>query len=254
VPWRSLRDFFSQVLTARARPSSSSNAPSALQASPTPESRAAILGLLRTHGVPQGQRNALSEGLSALLRGQGLQRALVVIDDAQWLDAASAEVLNRTILHADAVLWLMTSRTRSKNPLQVEPLQPLLQRLDDATAAAIVRALPDADLLSEEALRQRIADARGLPLYLLADSVPRAGSSHFDEFCQALPNRLGAARGAIEAAAVLGLAFRPDELASLCGAEARAGPGAGPGLGPAGRAQAQQVAFFHPACASTCCR
>lgn len=219
VPWHGLRAFFSQVLTGSGSPEQQlDRAFKALQAPPHPEGRAAILGLLRTSSVPQGQRNALSEGLSALLRGQGHQRALVVIDDAHWLDPASAEVLNRTILHADAVLWLMTSRNRSTPMVQIQPVQEMkLQRLDDETAAAIVRALPDADLLSDEALSQRIADARGLPLYLLADSVPREGSSHFDEFCQALLNRLGTARGAMEAAAVLGLLFHVDDLATLCG-------------------------------------
>ncbi|MBV8617515.1 MAG: AAA family ATPase [Curvibacter sp.] len=249
VPWRGLHDFFSKVFTGAGSPEQQlDRAEKTLQARVGPEARAAILSLLHSRGVPQGQRNALAEGISALLRGQGRQRALVVIDDVQWLDAPSAEILNRVIGHADAVLWLMTCRSRERNPLQVPGLQELpLKRLDDATADAILSSLPDADLLSSEARRGRIANARGLPLYLLADSVPQDSGSHFSEFCQALLNRLGQARAPMEAAAVLGMLFSLDDLGSLCGAhEARQAWDRALASGLLVARGPVQASFFHP--------
>ena len=249
VPWRGLHDFFSKILSGAGRPAQQlDRALALLQATLHPEARAAILSLLEARSVPQGQRSALAEGLSALLRGSGRTRCLVVIDDVQWLDQPSAAILNRVAGHADAVLWLMTCRSREANPVQIQGLQELpLKRLDDETAESILSSLPDADLLSAEARRGRIANARGLPLYLLADSVPHDSGSHFSEFCQALLNRLGQARAPMEAAAVLGMLFSLDDLATLSGAEeARLAWDRALASGLLVARGPQQASFFHP--------
>ncbi|MDD0840302.1 AAA family ATPase [Curvibacter sp. HBC61] len=224
VPWRGLSDLFSGLLSGTGdRAQQLERTARRCGAELSAEARAAILGLLHSRSVPQGARPALAEGLGALLRGAGPgpHRTLLVVDDVQWLDTLSADLLNRVAQQGAPVLWLLTQRRGQRQPLPLAGLETLeLEALDDASAEAILSALPDADLLSPEARRGRIANARGLPLYLLADSVPSDHGSHFSEFCQALLNRLGDARAPMAAAAVFGMLFSIDDLATLCGPDA----------------------------------
>ena len=249
IPWRGLHDFFGKLLGGGASASVQlERMERQFQAHLSESARQAILALLGTHSVSQSQHAALADGVSALLRGPGERQVLVVIDDVQWLDQPSAGLLNRVIQRGDPVLWLLTRRLGESHPLHIPFLQEeVLQALDDQAAAAILNSLPDADLLSPEVRQGRIINARGLPLFLLADSVSQEAGSHFSEFCHALLNRLGAARPAMEAAAVLGMLFRHEDLAALCGEQAAAqardmalASGLLVSRGP------QQASFFHP--------
>ena len=222
VPWRGLLDLLQRVLGGPGSVADQlQRLARQLGAELSAPAQAALTGLIEHAHLPQGQQGALAEGLGALLRGRGERPALVVIDDVQWLDQPSTQLLNRLIQAGQATQWLLTRRSQGPHGLRLDGLEEwTLPPLDDASAEAILSALPDADLLSPEARRGRIANARGLPLYLLADSVPSDHGSHFSEFCQALLNRLGDARAPMAAAAVFGMLFSIDDLATLCGPDA----------------------------------
>ncbi|MDD0813886.1 AAA family ATPase [Curvibacter sp. HBC28] len=248
-PWRGLLDLFQRLLAGPGQVEAQlDRLAQQLGATLSPPAHAAIAGLIRHASVPQGQQGALAEGLGALLRGRGEHSALVVIDDVQWLDQPSTQLLNRLIQNDPSTQWVLTQRSQTQHGLRLAGLQEwVLPPLDDASAEAILNTLPDADLLSPEARRGRIANARGLPLYLLADSVAADPSSHFSEFCQALLNRLGDARAPMAAAAVFGMLFAIDDLATLCGTDVAAQAcerALASGLLVA--RGTQQASFFHP--------
>ena len=216
VPWRSLHDLVAGLLGG-GEAAAERLAALAGHELPAP-AREALLAFLETRGVGRRQRADLAEGLLHLLKCQGPQPALVVVDDVQWIDPATAEFLLPLATPQAPLRWLLTLRTGEAHPLPLPGLQTrVLAPLDDAAAQAIVQSLPDAAGLTPQALRSRVAHARGLPLYLLAGSVHPDSASHFNEFCRALLNRLGAEREGMAAAAVLGMLFSVDDLAALCG-------------------------------------
>lgn len=220
VPWRSLHDLVAGLLGGGAG-AADRLARIAGAELPTP-AREALLAFLDTRNVGRRQRADLAEGLLHLLHGRGSQPALFVVDDVQWLDPATTEFLLPLAASASQapLRWLLTHRSGEAQPLPLGGLRTLaLAPLDDAAAQAIVQSLPDAATLTPQALRSRIANARGLPLYLLAGSLQPDSASHFNEFCRALLNRMGPLREGMEAAAVLGMLFSLDDLAHICGQE-----------------------------------
>jgi DNA-binding CsgD family transcriptional regulator len=100
---------------------------------------------------------------------------LCLVDDAQWLDRSSAQVLAFVArrLHAESVVLLFAER----EPGELEELARLpdlrLQGLSDADARALLASLITGPL--DEPVRERIlAEARGNPLALL--ELPRESS------------------------------------------------------------------------------
>lgn len=209
TPWRALHDLLAGMLAGRD---------DAGGVDLPPPARQALMAFLETRNVGRRQRADLADGLGRLLLGHGEGPALVVVDDAQWLDHATAEFLLPLAQQQPQLRWLLNRRADTPQPLPIPGLQEIaLAPLDDDAAREVLRSLPDGPGLTPDALRGRIASARGLPLYLLAGSIHPDGASHFNEFCHALLNRLGPLREGMEVAAVLGMLFSRDDLAHLCG-------------------------------------
>src|SRR5438477_4360070 len=145
-------------------------------------------------GLPAPQRDALRTAFG-LMSGQRPDRFLVglavltllsdaaeprplicVVDDAQWLDRCSAQVLSFVArgLEAGSVIVLFAERGQA-HPTELAGLPDLaLQRLSEADARALLASSTPGRL--DERVRQRIIDeARGNPLALL--ELPRGVSS-----------------------------------------------------------------------------
>ena len=161
----------------------------------------------------------LAAAMAHLLRGgpAGQGAALVVVDDADWLDTATAGLL-QCWARLPGVHWLLTCRGALPEPLAGLPVQMApLEPLDDGLADAILVSLPGGAALAPAARRGRIASARGIPLYLLADVVSSRQGSHFGDFCSARFDALDDCGSTLLAAAVLGMLFSCGDLAVLCG-------------------------------------
>jgi DNA-binding CsgD family transcriptional regulator len=104
------------------------------------------------------------------------QPLICVIDDAQWLDRCSAQVLSFVArrLQAESVLMLFTERDQDQPTELVGLPELVLQRLSDADARELLASSTPGRF--DERVRQRIIDeARGNPLALL--ELPRGASS-----------------------------------------------------------------------------
>jgi DNA-binding CsgD family transcriptional regulator len=114
--------------------------------------------------------------LTLLSDAAELQPLICVVDDAQWLDHSSAQVLLFVArrLQAESVAVLFAERDQDK-PTQLSGLPELeLQRLPDTEARELLASSTPGRL--DERVRQRIIDeARGNPLALL--ELPRGVSS-----------------------------------------------------------------------------
>jgi DNA-binding CsgD family transcriptional regulator/tetratricopeptide (TPR) repeat protein len=140
--------------------------------------------------LPEGQRHALAAALGAddmASRAPGADRfalgaavlgalavaadetpLLIVIDDAQWLDAASAEALSFAFhrLQRDQIAIMVASRI-GQRPL-VLPTETVNERLDGLAEGDIGAMLTDAGLTcSHEVARRLVVATGGLPLALL---------------------------------------------------------------------------------------
>jgi DNA-binding CsgD family transcriptional regulator len=104
------------------------------------------------------------------------QPLICVVDDAQWLDRCSAQVLSFVArrLQAESVMALFAERDQDQ-PTELAGLPELaLQRLSDTDARELLASSTPGRL--DERVRQRIIDeARGNPLALL--ELPRGVSS-----------------------------------------------------------------------------
>jgi DNA-binding CsgD family transcriptional regulator len=104
------------------------------------------------------------------------QPLICVVDDAQWLDRSSAQVLSFVArrLQAESVMALFAERDQGQ-PTDLDGLPELvLQRLSDADARELLASSTPGRF--DERVRQRIIDeARGNPLALL--ELPRGVSS-----------------------------------------------------------------------------
>lgn len=190
------------------------------------ERRDILLSVLGGQGVSQRDRPELLLALSDMWSARGPGQAhCIVVDDLQWLDDATVDVLSRLSVQVPGVLWLCTQRQRGgpwRLAIQSEGdgVHDLvrLAPLDDDSAAELVASLPGGAELDASQRKGRILNARGVPLYLLAD-VAGSGDTHphFGEFCNAMLNRLGADRLVLQVASVLGMRFLAQDLVVLCG-------------------------------------
>jgi tetratricopeptide (TPR) repeat protein len=221
-------------------------------------SRQALTGLLTEQRWPLDARADLVRAVAALLQSPPGQASVCIVDDAQWLDPSTADLLERVARDAPAVLWIKTVRAGTTDPLPLEQAlasqaasacrATTLLPLDDASALALVRGMPEYASLADPELRGMIANARGVPLFLLADmTAAGGGNGHFGEFCSAMLNRMGEDRVVLQMAALRGMLFSQDDLRELCGERAAAhGVARAEALGFVLSRGAGTFAFFHP--------
>jgi len=181
-----------------------------LESLPVREADAARRALASRH-VGFTQRGALIAALARLFAG-----ALVVADDAQWMDGATASLLDETARQTSAA-WLLTRRPQEGGWLPTDAVRHELSSLDDAAAEELFVALSAPDVSAPQ-IRNALACSRGLPLFLIAEANGR--SSPVADAVAGLCNLPAGRSEALAAAALLGQQFRRDDLAALLGAEA----------------------------------
>ena len=157
LPYASLQDFF--------RP-----AASAVEQLPQPQQRAIEVVFGRRDGEAP-DRLLVGLGLLNLLSELSAQRpVLCVVDDTQWLDAASAQVISFAARHVskDAVAFLFGARRLTEEVRGVPALT--IAGLGDRDARELLATvLPDR--LDDRVVDRLVAETRGNPLALL--EMPR---------------------------------------------------------------------------------
>jgi DNA-binding CsgD family transcriptional regulator len=142
---------------------------------PTPQRRALEFALLRTEpeGAPPGQR-AIAQGFLNVLRDLSARRPLVIaVDDLQWLDRPSADVLAFAArrLGEENVAFFLTRRVGTESVLDrsVSPLAWDVLELGPLSIGASRRLLLERLGLSlpRRVVRQLFDATEGNPLFLL---------------------------------------------------------------------------------------
>ncbi|MEU6270028.1 ATP-binding protein [Saccharopolyspora shandongensis] len=104
----------------------------------------------------------------SLLADEAADRPLLIVaEDVQWLDRASADVLAFVArrIESDPVVLIATLRTDERSPLQDAGLSPMLvDRLSDQSAGEVLDSI--APGLAPELRAQLLAEAAGNPLAL----------------------------------------------------------------------------------------
>ncbi|GAA2111199.1 LuxR family transcriptional regulator [Streptomyces synnematoformans] len=169
-----------------------------LDALPEPQRVALDVALGRRTGAPPAPFLVGLATLSLLAEVAEDQPLLYLVDDAQWLDAASAQTLAFAArrLHAERLALFFAMRDPGPESGEAETFAGLPQlRLDglgETDARAMLATAVHAPL--DEGVRDRIvAEARGNPLALLElpRSVESAELSGFGQpIAQSVPNRL----------------------------------------------------------------
>lgn len=122
-------------------------------------------------GLASGQPDVLRIGMAALDLLGGGDPVLCLLDDAQWLDEASARVfafLGRRLASEPVVLLFAARRPWTRSRLDELPGLDL-RGLADAEA----RALLTSAVVDDKVRERLLAEARGNPLALL--ELPKAG-------------------------------------------------------------------------------
>ncbi len=139
-----------------------------LSALPAPQ-RTAIEGALALAPTAPGDRFAVCAGLLGLLdRAAREQPLLVTVDDAQWLDRASAECLAYAArrLAGRPILLLAAARAGQPHPFDGPTVQRIeLGGLEDSSARTLLDAL--APTLPDQVARSLLAAAAGNPMALI---------------------------------------------------------------------------------------
>lgn len=149
---------------------------------------------------------------------------LVTIEDAQWLDEASADVLRAVAAHLELRPWVLCTsrREQDERPADEAPITVLrLLPLDAASAAALARSATDAAPLPAHEVALVIGRSGGNPLFLqeLVAAAKETGGidalpGSIESLMTARIDRLSAAsRSVLCEVSVLGYSF-PHELAA----------------------------------------
>ncbi len=161
------------------------------------------------------------------------QPTLIWIEDAHWLDASSAELLQEIVkrLATAPALVLVTSRALPQHSIFTNADVVIeLDHLDDEACFALARSMPGVEGLSDDDLARALDAADGVPLfveYLVLSLVdqqkqPSAAGRKTNDLPLTLAammserlDRLHGGRSVVQAAACIGRAFTAEFLASV---------------------------------------
>jgi class 3 adenylate cyclase/tetratricopeptide (TPR) repeat protein len=191
-----------------------------VELSPTPASQVV---------APQFWRDTVGALIVELL--QSVAPAMVIaVDDAQWIDDASADILDRVFTSARDHAWCCVSARRPLLagflPAAVDETR-VLAPIDDTTVSDVIETVMAAAPLRPQERDELVARAAGNPLFL--DELLRVTRTSGPD---ALPDTLDAvvtreidelspvARRVVRYASVLGQSFTPRLLANLIGVDA----------------------------------
>lgn len=150
---------------------------------------------------------------------------LLVVEDLHWADPTTLEWLGRLVAGGlePGSLLLLTARTEFVPAWSAERVEPLLLEPCSAQeAAALVRRLDRAQVLSDEAVARIVARAEGNPLFLeeFTRSALETGDEDIPASLQdqtlARLDRLGPAKAVLQQAAVIGRRFALPRLRAAC--------------------------------------
>lgn len=169
-----------------------------------------------------------------------VQPTLLWVEDAHWLDASSAELLQEivTALSDVPLLVVLTRRSFPKGVALPDVDETIeLKQLSDSEALEIARSIPGALELPDALLTRAVEAAEGVPLFLeqfmisLIEEHRRAPDSNpkpagvplllAEKMSERLDRRPGARR-IVQAAACVGRSFAPAFLAALLQQESHA--------------------------------
>src|SRR5215831_13498028 len=201
----------------------------ALLALPLPTQYAASLAL-----SPQQQHRKTLEALLALLLAYAAQQpVLLIVEDAQWIDPSTLELLSRLIDQGPTarLLLCVVCRPEFQSPWGVRAhVTPMvLNRLPRHQVADMIGRLTGGKPLPPEVVQQLLAKTDGVPLFVeeltkmvLESGLLKEGQGHYEltgplpalaipttlhDSLMARLDRLGTARGVVQLGAVLGRQF-----------------------------------------------
>jgi len=209
------------------------------------------------HGIPlpddrqlpptsrEAQRRKTLETLSAWLVGLARERPVVLlVEDAQWIDPSTAELVGRVLDHvaAQALLVLFTHRSEFAIPWKSPDAVAIrLERLSEDEARRVVEEVAVGTGLEPERAAELVVRGEGVPLYLeeltkaaVESASPQAasGAALGHEASAPVPatlrdslmsrlDRLGAAKEIALLASVIGREFSYALLEAAANGEAR---------------------------------
>lgn len=145
---------------------------------------------------------------------------LVVIDDAQWIDPASGQLLLKVFAKLERTLLVATRRAGESGYLPIPGAEIRhLGPLDDSAANRLIDNLAGPEGPDMKRRRACLAQARGVPLYLVAGIARRDADGPAGEVLTSMCNAVKPALEALGAAALLGLQWRLSDLSALVGPE-----------------------------------
>jgi class 3 adenylate cyclase/tetratricopeptide (TPR) repeat protein len=161
------------------------------------------------------RRDRLATVLSDLLGALELPHGLIWIDDAQWCDEATLDLVSRLVAADTTTPWLLLSSGRAcERPFTSGELLALAPMSDD-DLRALVRAATEAAPLRSEDMDSVVRSAGGNPLFALEITRMARGSEPGAEIPESLEAALAARTDALDpqrrrvlrCAAVLGRSF-----------------------------------------------
>ncbi len=197
--------------------------------------RLATLGRLIGEQEPEGTPMAAGFGQQLVRVARALVRfaarsgpMVIAVEDLHWADPSTLQLLQDFVGRHPGVLLLLTARSElAPERLPRVDITAVLQRLDDADARAMVRALCG-EAVPTAAVESIVERSEGVPLFI-EELTRSAGSASEAEavlpmrlagLLAARLDRLGAAKGVAQCAAVLGRELRAPYLEALAGGAA----------------------------------
>lgn len=188
---------------------------------------AGVVGIERpatslTAGLPEARAGAQTVAVTAeLLAAEAAGPLGVVVENTEWLDPSSAEVLRQLLSVRPDRMLLCTTRRQGGRSLFEEATQIALGPLDRPASEALVRRLFDHNILDHD-LREIVARGEGNPFFLRELAASMRGGRELPDSLEALlatriddlPSPLG---DALRVAAVIGRVVDGDLLRALAG-------------------------------------
>lgn len=198
---------------------------------------------LAQRSVPLMEKGEFERLLTQLLK----YSTLIVVDDAHWIDQASAQMLCRILTQLSHGLILITQRKTGNQHFSLPDCYTLpLSPLSDAAAAEMLDTLGHIDSSSRNR-RSALHQARGIPIYLLSAAQEAQSNKPTTEFLAATINAIRPALPALGGAALMGLHWQLSDLTVLVGeAQAQQAVSKGREGHILVNYDADHWAFFHP--------
>jgi class 3 adenylate cyclase/tetratricopeptide (TPR) repeat protein len=204
-----------------------------------------LLKLPLSDEYPMGSLDAaaLKEKINAALLSitaaeAGQSPLLLVIEDAQWIDASSIDILKRLMQDGSRRNQLAVFASRPGLDMSIFKDQALthidLKRLDKSAATALINWIAGESPLSQVQLDNVLEHADGVPLFLeeitksvidvhrdLDAGTPLSIPSTLQDSLMGRLDRLGSAKVVAQTAAVIGRVFRRVILSAIANNEIR---------------------------------